>query len=66
MEKIFIGNNIKAIRKINNLTQKQFGEKLGYSARTVSDWEAGNTEPDLTTIKLITIVFDVKYEEIFE
>ena len=66
MEKIFIGNNIKAIRKINNLTQKEFGEKLGYSARTVSDWEAGNTEPDLTTIKLITIVFDVKYEEIFE
>ena len=66
MNKIFIGNNLKAIRKINNLTQREFGIKLGYSARTVSDWELGKTEPDLTTIKQIVELFDLNYEDIFE
>ena len=64
--KIFIGNNIKFIRQQNNLTQKQFGEKLGFSARTISDWELGNTEPDLTTIKNMVKIFDVSYEDIFD
>ena len=66
MDKVFVGNNIKSIRKANNLTQKEFGAKLGYSARTVSDWELGNTEPDLTTIKQLVDIFDVDYEDIFE
>ena len=64
--KIFIGNNLKSIRLDNKLTQKQFGEKLGFSARTVSDWELGNTEPDLTTIKNIVKIFKVDYQDIFE
>jgi len=32
-----IGINISKLRKDNNLNQKQFGEKIGYSQRTVSD-----------------------------
>jgi len=64
--KIFIGNNIKSIRLENKLTQKEFGEKLGFSARTISDWELGNTEPDLTTIKNIVNIFGVDYQEIFD
>ena len=51
MEKLNIGLNLRQIRIDNKLTQKEFGQKLGFSARTVSDWECGNTEPDLTTIK---------------
>lgn len=66
MEKVFIGNNIKSIRKNAGLSQKDFGAVLGFSARTVSDWECGNTEPDITTIKLLAKKFDVSYEEIFD
>ena len=65
MEKI-VSQNIKNIRLINNLTQKEFGAKLGYSARTISDWENGNTEPDLKTIKLIVKIFNVAYEDILD
>ena len=54
------------IRQENKLTQKQFGEKLGFSARTVSDWEYGNTEPDMKTIKKMVKIFDLSYEDIFE
>ena len=66
MEKVNIGKNIKKIRIDNHLSQKNFGEILGYSARTVSDWECCNTEPDLTTIKKIVKHFDVQYEELFD
>ena len=65
MEKI-IGENIKRIRLSNNLTQKEFGKLLGFSARTVSDWENCNTEPDLTTLKKIAQVFNMRYEDILD
>ena len=64
--KYCFGNNIRLIRQENKLTQKQFGEKLGFSARTVSDWEYGNTEPDMKTIKKMVKIFDLSYEDIFE
>ena len=66
MKESDFGKNIKAIRISNKLTQKEFGEKLGFSARTVSDWEYNNTEPDMITIKKIVKIFNVTYEEIFE
>ena len=66
MNKYFVGDNIKSIRLLNKLTQKEFGEKLGYSARAISDWENGNTEPDLTTLKNIVKIFDCRYEDILD
>lgn len=66
MEKAFIGENIKSIRKSNGLSQSKFGKLLGFSARTISDWENGNTEPDITTIKNISKIFKVCYEEILD
>lgn len=66
MKKITIGKNIKLIRVQNKLSQKEFGEKLGFSARTVSDWECGNTEPDINTIKLIVRLFNISYDELFD
>ena len=66
MKKVNVGKNIKNIRLENGLTQKDFGKLFGYSARTISDWECGNTEPDLTTIKNIVKNFNLSYEEIFE
>ena len=66
MNKILIGKNIKEIRLSAKLTQKQFGEKLGFSARTISDWECENTEPDLYTIKEICKKFNVTYEDILD
>ena len=63
-EKTVVAENIKFIRTTNELTQKQFGELLGFSARTVSDWEYGNTEPDIKTIKKMKTIFNLSYEDI--
>ncbi|MBQ9795443.1 MAG: helix-turn-helix transcriptional regulator [Clostridia bacterium] len=51
---------------MKKLSQQKLGELLGFSARTVSDWECGNTEPDIKTIKSITIILEVSLEELFD
>lgn len=61
-----IGANILKLRKDNSLNQKQFGEKIGYSQRTISDWEKGNTEPNIGAIKKICEIFDISYEELID
>ena len=61
-----IGANISKIRGDNNLNQKQFGEKIGYSQRTISDWEKGNTEPNICAIRKICKIFDISYEELID
>lgn len=44
----------------------EFGKALGFSARTVSDWENGNTEPNLKTVKEIVKFCDITYEDFFD
>lgn len=41
-EKIF-AQNLKAARKAAELTQRELAEKIGYSEKSVSKWESGNT-----------------------
>lgn len=60
-----IGETIKFLRKRKKLTQAELGKALGYSARTVSDWENGATEPNVTAIKALVKFFDITYEELF-
>lgn len=61
-----VGKVIRVMRKSKNLSQAELGEKLGYSARTVSDWENVNTEPNVAAIKAIVAFFEISYEEFFE
>lgn len=53
------------MRKSKGLSQTELGKILGYSARTISDWEYGNTEPNINAIKAIVKYFDITYEEFF-
>ena len=61
-----LGSNIRTYRQMKKLTQQKLGELLGFSARTVSDWECNNTEPDIKTIKLLVKVLDITYDELFD
>lgn len=60
------GDNVRECRKLKKLSQQKLGELLGFSARTVSDWECGNTEPDVKTIKALSKILDVSLEELFD
>ena len=66
MKNYELGKRIKNLRTIYKLTQERLGEVLGFSARTVSDWENGNTEPNLATVKALVNFFDITYEWFFE
>ena len=54
-----ISQNLVEMRKANNLTQKEFGDKLGYSDKTVSKWELGYAIPDVKTLKEIADFYNV-------
>ena len=60
------GSNLRTYRQIKKLTQQKLGELLGFSARTVSDWECNNTEPDIKTIKALIVILEITYEEFFD
>lgn len=57
-----IGDNIKKLRKERNLTQKELGDLLHVSNKTISKWERSSSLPDVDTIKNIAKLFDVEYK----
>ena len=61
-----LGKNIRRYRLLKNLTQQKLGELLGFSARTISDWECNNTEPGVSAIKELIKVLDITYDELFD
>ncbi len=59
MKKNSFGRILKELRTEKELSQKEFGEKLGFCNQTVSFWEAGRREPDFDTLILISDFFGV-------
>lgn len=66
MDAVRIGNFIKDLRKSNNLTQKQFADKLGVTYQAVSKWETGKSIPDIMLLKEISKIFTVDINELLE
>ena len=64
MEQEKIGKFIKEIRKNNNLTQKEFADKLGVTFQAVSKWENGKNIPDIAILKDISRLFNVNIDDI--
>lgn len=56
---------IKELREENALTQKELAIRLNNAQRNVSNWEAGTTEPDCSTIAAIADIFGVSIDELF-
>lgn len=64
MDQIKIGKFIQQLRKENNITQEQLGEKLFLNSRSISKWERGENLPDIENIKKLSEIFEVSQEEI--
>lgn len=61
-----LGTNLKNIRKLNKISQKDFAEKMQTSQQRVSEWECDKVEPSLYNIIKILRVFDITFEELTE
>lgn len=59
-----IGENIKAMRKLSSLTQKQLAEKCGLAEITIRQYESGKREPKIETILKISKALDVPITEL--
>jgi len=64
MDQIKIGAFMAAVRKEKDMTQEQFGERLGVSQRTVSRWETGRNMPDISMLPVICDVLDINIAEL--
>ncbi|MHC5247792.1 helix-turn-helix domain-containing protein [Enterococcus sp. LJL90] len=58
-----ISKRIRAYRTEKKLTQKQLGDKLNVSDKTISSWENGRTYPDIQMIIQIAEFFDLSLDE---
>lgn len=59
-----VGKNIKRLRILHDLTQKQLGEKIGVTDKAISSWEIDRTEPDIGMIEKLCDVFECKKTDI--
>lgn len=58
--------NLKQIRLANNMSQKEFAEKLNTNQQRVSEWECDKIEPTLSSIVKIVQVLGVTFEDLIE
>ena len=61
---IYLSENIKRLRREKNLTQETLAEFLGVTFQSVSNWERGESYPDITMLPEIASFFKVSIEEI--
>lgn len=59
-----IGKFLKQLRKEQNLTQEQLGEKVGVTNKTVSRWETGEYMPPVECLKLLSDIYQISINEI--
>lgn len=64
MNQIEIGKFIAALRKEQNMSQRQLAEKLNVTDRAVSKWENGRGLPDVYSMKSLCEVFDISIDEL--
>lgn len=59
-----IGKFIQALRRANGMTQKELGERLFVSDKTISRWECDESLPELSLIPAIAEIFGVTTDEL--
>ncbi|HCX50715.1 XRE family transcriptional regulator [Bacillus cereus] len=60
-----IGENLRKLRKKNNLTMKELGQKLNLAESTISGYENGNRKPDYETLNKFADFFEVSTDYLF-
>lgn len=58
-----IGANIRYYRKRAGLTQKELGEQLGVSNKTICSWEIDRTEPPMEMAEKMAQILDCSTDD---
>ena len=57
-------NNLKKLRKENNLSQEELADKLGVSRQSVSKWESGSAYPEMDKTLQLCKMFNVNIDDL--
>lgn len=57
-----LGERIKRLRLEKGITQEQLGNVLNKTKNSISQYESNKREPDLQTLKEISVFFDVSID----
>lgn len=58
-------SNLRYLRKKYSLSQDDLAEKLGYkSFTTIQKWESGVSEPSMSVVKQLSIMFNITMDEL--
>ena len=66
MDAIKVGKFIRDLRKKNNLTQKELGNKYNVTYQAVSKWERGINMPDVSLLREMSKDFNISLEDILD
>lgn len=61
-----IGNKIAALRKEKDLTQVELADQMMVSYQAVSNWERGNSLPDISKLVELSQILGVSIEELLD
>lgn len=64
MDMVKMGSFLAELRKKNNLTQAELGEKLGVTNKTISRWETGNYMPPVEMLEELSILYGMTINEL--
>lgn len=59
-----IGKKLCTLRKEHNMTQVELADQLGISYQAVSNWERGNSMPDISKLPELAAIFGLSIDEL--
>lgn len=61
-----LGEHIMKLRKKKGLSQEQLGEIIEVTRQTISNWELGETTPNIEQLKLLSKTFNISIDELLD
>lgn len=58
--------NLKYLRKLNKIDQTKLASALNVSAKTISHWETGYTEPSIAQLINLASFFEITIDELVD
>ncbi len=59
-----IGRRIQSLRREHQMSQEALAEQIGVTRQTISKWELGQSEPDLSSLIRLSDIFDVTTDDL--
>ncbi len=63
---MYLGNNLKVLRRRKNLTQDEAAEKIGISRTKINAYENGHSEPTLESLSLLSGFYQVNIDTLIK